>query len=260
MTALPVLRPDWTPPAEVSALMSTRHGGVGVAPFDTLNLASDSHDPAVAENRRRFAAALGAEPRWMHQVHGTSVQRLDGTPWALPPQADAAISTMPGQACTVFAADCLPVLFCTAGGAAGRPGVGAAHAGWRGLAAGVLENTVAALCEATGAMPAGIHAWLGACIGPRQFEVGAEVLQAFGRDPETTDDADFRRQDRQDGSPRWRADLAGLARQRLRACGLQQLSGGHWCTVEDSALFSFRRDARDGLRGGRMAAAIVLRG
>jgi YfiH family protein len=266
VTALPesaVLRPAWTVPARVRALMSTREGGVGVAPFDTLNLASDERDPAVAENRRRFAATLGATPRWLHQVHGATVVRLDGLAWSQPPQADASICTVPGVACAVFAADCLPVLFCAADGQA----VGAAHAGWRGLAAGVLEATVGALCEAAGCAPAQVRAWLGPCIGPRRFEVGADVLRAFAQDPAAPDAAVFVRRDRADrgtgDGARWLAHLPELARRRLRALGLRDISGGLWCTVEDARFFSYRRDSRGGagvpgVNTGRMAAAIAL--
>lgn len=254
----PFLMPDWLVGAALSsrvqAVMSTRAGGVGVAPFDSLNLAQNPSDPAVAENRRRFAQALGAEPRWLHQVHGATVVRVDERPWGASPQADAAVTRVPGQGCVVFAADCLPVLFCAAGGVA----VGAAHAGWRGLAAGVLPATVRALCDEAGCGPADVQAWLGPCIGPRQFEVGADVLQAFGQDTGSPDAALWRRQDRADGSPRWRADLAGLARRQLLALGLAGVGGGHWCTVEDSAFFSFRRDGRHGPTG-RMAAGICIR-
>lgn len=247
------LRPDWAVPPRIRALASTRLGGVSAAPFDSLNLSASGGDDAatVAENRRLFAAAVGATPRWLSQVHGTRVVRLssagsDGGPL----EADAAITTDAGVACAVMVADCLPVLFCAADGRA----VGAAHAGWRGLASGVLENTVAALRQAAGCAAEDIVAWLGPCIGPRQFEVGADVLQAFGSDVSKPHTA-FRRRDRADGSPRWLADLPALARERLQASGLRQISGGSWCTVEDaSRFFSFRRDRVT----GRMAAAIVI--
>nr|ALV86287.1 hypothetical protein [uncultured bacterium 3]ALV86349.1 hypothetical protein [uncultured bacterium 6] len=245
------IAPDWEVDARVGALMSTRAGGVSAAPFDSLNLGrSPGDDPAaVNENRRRFAAALGAEPVWMSQVHGTRVLRLEaagGLAVSGVESADAAITTAPGLACTVMVADCLPVLFA---GPEGR-GVGAAHAGWRGLAAGVLEATVAALCDAVGCAPRELQAWLGPCIGPCRFEVGADVVEAFGAGPRFVAHA------RPDGAPRWLADLPGLARDRLGAAGLTQFSGGAWCTVEDpSRFFSFRRDGVT----GRMAAAVWLR-
>ena len=269
------IRPDWPAPAGVTALMSTRAGGTSAAPFDSLNLrppalGGDGVDApaAVLENQRRFACALGAQPVWLNQAHGADLVRLTaahlraGAPL---PRADASICTEPGIACAVLVADCLPVLLCSADGRA----VGAAHAGWRGLAGGVLERTAGALCDVAGCAPDRLLAWLGPCIGPDAFEVGGDVLQAFGADPQhlqhlqhlqplqPADAAMFRFSPRADGSPRWRADLAGLARQRLAALGVRMVAGGHWCTVGDaSRFFSFRRDPRT----GRMAAAIAVSG
>jgi YfiH family protein len=245
------LRPQWAADARVGALMSSRAGGVSVAPFESLNLGFSAGDEraAVDENRRRFAAALGARPVWMSQRHGTRVLRLradaaEATSSA--EAADAAITTEVGVACTVMVADCMPVLFA---GPDGR-GVGAAHAGWRGLAGGVLETTVTALCEASRCAPRDLQAWLGPCIGPRQFEVGADVVEAFG------DGKRFIARPRPDGAMRWLADLPGLARDRLGALGLTQISSDEACTVEDaSRFFSFRRDGVT----GRMAAAVWLR-
>lgn len=233
----------WDAPATVGALMSTRAGGVSAAPYDSLNLGSAvGDDPeAVAENRRRFAAVTGAEAVWMMQVHGCRVIRLghDGDL-----TADAAWTDEPGRACVVQVADCLPVLLARRDGRA----VGAAHAGWRGLAGGVLEATVAALCDGSGCAPADLVAWLGPCIGPREFEVGADVLAAF---PEGA--SHFVSRPRPDGSPRWRADLPALARGRLQAAGVAAVAGGTWCTVEDrSRFFSYRRDGVT----GRLAAAV----
>lgn len=243
------IAPDWPVDARVGALMSTRVGGVSVAPFGSLNLGRSAGDAPVAvdENRRCFAAALGARPVWLSQVHGARVLRLRSGAEYAALEADAAIATDPGIACTVMVADCLPVLFAAPGGR----GVGAAHAGWRGLASGVLEATAAALCEAAACAPNELQAWLGPCIGPRQFEVGADVVQALGSGPH------FVARPRPDGVMRWLADLPGLARERLRAAGLAQIGGGAWCTVEDaSRFFSFRRDGVT----GRMAAAVWLRG
>lgn len=249
-----LIRPDWPAPAIVTALMSTRQGGVSQPPFDSLNLrpaglrgdATDDPD-AIAENQRRFADALGATPVWLEQVHGTAVVRLTAGVSGHP-RADAAVSTEPGLACAVLVADCLPVLFCDR---AGR-GVAAAHAGWRGLAGGVLEATVAALCQATGANPADLLAWCGPCIGPRQFEVGEDVLQAFDGPS-----ARFVPRRRPDGDLRWLADLPGLAADRLLRAGVGAVSGDGGCTVEDaSRFFSFRRDRVT----GRLAAAVALRG
>ena len=248
----PFLRPDWAVDARIGALMTTREGGVSAAPFDSLNLGRSVGDApeAVAENRRRFEAAIGASPVYLAQVHGVRVLRLPAGEG--PHEADASVTTEPGVVCTVMVADCLPVLFA----APGVRGVGAAHAGWRGLAGGVLEATVAALCEAAGCRPHELSAWLGPCIGPRQFEVGADVLAAFG----STAAARFAPRGPAhvgpDGSPRWLADLPGLARDRLQAVGVVQVSGGGWCTVEErSRFFSFRRDRIT----GRMAAAVWIR-
>lgn len=262
------IRPDWPAPAGTTALMSTRLGGISAAPFDSLNLRSpalggDGIDApaAVLENQRRFGQALGAQPVWLNQVHGADVLRLTPdhlAPGAPLPRADASICTTPGIACAVLVADCLPVLVCSADGRA----VGAAHAGWRGLAGGVLDHTVAALCDAAGCPPADLLAWLGPCIGPAAFEVGPDVLLAFGADPQApalapADAALFRFSPQADGSARWRADLAGLARRRLAGLGVRQVHGGGWCTVaQGSRFFSFRREPRT----GRMAAAIALRG
>jgi polyphenol oxidase len=258
------IRPDWPVPVGITALMGTRLGGVSAAPFDSLNLrppalGGDGVDApeAVLENQRRFSQALGAQPVWLNQVHGADVLRLSAhhlQPAAALPRADASVCTEPGIACTVLVADCLPVLFCTADGRA----VGAAHAGWRGLAAGVLDHTVAALCDAADCAAGDLLAWLGPCIGPDAFEVGADVLLAFGADPRglsASDAALFRFRPRPDGSPRWRADLAGLARRRLTTLGVHRQHGGVWCTVgQPSRFFSFRREPRT----GRMAAAIAI--
>lgn len=239
------LRPDWDAPG-VGALMTTRQGGVSRGAFDSLNLKHGlgDDDAAVAANQARLAEVIGAAPQWLDQVHGRAVVRLSGPALAGRPCADACVSTEPGVACVVQVADCLPALFAAP---AGR-GVAAAHAGWRGLAAGVLEATLAALCEASGCAPGEIQVWLGACIGPRQFEVGPEVVEAFGPSAQARF-APYR-------EGKWLADLPGLARDRLAAAGVSRVSGGQWCTVEDaSRFFSFRRD-----RGvtGRMAAAVWL--
>jgi YfiH family protein len=238
------LRPDWPAPTAARALVGTRRSG---------SLRLDPADPQVAERRRRFAAELGAEPTWMHQVHGVRVLRLDAETAAQPQTADAAVTRTPGLACAVFAADCLPVLLCSDDGRI----VGAAHAGWRGLAAGVLQATVQAMCDEAGCAPAELQAWLGPCIGPRQFEVGAEVLQAFGADPDAADDPAFTRRDRADGQCRWLADLPLLAHRRLQGAGVARIAGGRWCTVEQrSSFFSFRGGDRLGRFGAAIACAV----
>jgi YfiH family protein len=245
--------PDWLAPAwqlpGVGALMTTRAGGISAAPYDSLNLRDAIGDDAraVAHNQRVVALAIGATPVYLDQVHGRTVVRLtaaDALPGAAIHTADASIATEPGVACVVQVADCLPVLFAAPQARA----VGAAHAGWRGLALGVLEATLHAVCESAACEPREVTVWLGACIGPTRFEVGADVLQAVVAGPD---------------SPRfkphlpgkWLADLPGLARDRLQAAGVGELSGGEWCTVsEPSRFFSFRRDRVT----GRMAAFVWI--
>ena len=242
------LVPDWQAPG-VGALMTTRAGGVSAAPFDSLNLRAAVGDDAVvvAHNQRLVAQAIGATPVYLNQVHGREVVRLtaaDARPDAAIHTADASITTEPGIACAAQVADCLPVLFAAPGARA----VGAAHAGWRGLALGVLEATLHRVCEAAGCEPREVQAWLGACIGPTRFEVGPDVLAAFEATPGS---ARFRPH----GPGKWLADLPGLARDRLRAAGVDDVSGGSWCTVSaPSRFFSFRRDRVT----GRMAALVWI--
>ena len=237
------LRPGWPAPARVRAAMTTRAGGVSTGPFASFNLATHvGDDPAaVAENRRRLrdALALPAEPAWLEQVHGARVVLLP-EPAAGP--ADAAVTFTAGSVCAVLVADCRPVFL------SGRDGdrVGIAHAGWRGLAAGVLEATVAALaCD-----PGRLVAWLGPAIGPRAFEVGGEVRDAF-----LARDAGAAAAFVPGREGRWLADLASLARRRLAAAGVAAVTGGELCTHSDAARFySYRRDGVT----GRMAALAWL--
>ena len=231
------------------AWMSTRAGGVSLPPFDSLNLGRSSGDDpaAVAENRARVARHLGAEPVFLRQVHGARCVVLSDS--MLDEQADAAVCTRPDLAVAVQVADCLPVLFSALDAQGRAVAVAGAHAGWRGLAAGVLENTLSQLRES--APGAEIRAWLGPCIGPDAFEVGADVQQAF-----EGDEACFRFTPRPDGDPRWHADLQGLALRRLQRAGVNAPLRLPACTVsEPSRFFSFRRD---GARSGRLAAFIRL--
>ena len=252
---LPLIRPDWPVPPGVGAAMSLRDGGVSTGSWCSLNLGVGVGDdpPAVAENRARWAAALGARPVWLRQVHGIHVLRLGAhSPDAPEEPADAAWTTEPGIACNVQVADCLPVLFAASDGRA----VAAAHAGWRGLAAGVLETTLDALRQGAGIAAAEVVAWLGPCIGPRQFEVGADVLEGFGQTPGQADPASFVFSPRRGGAARWRADLQRLAYLRLAAAGVVHISQDAACTAEDgSRFFSFRRDGVT----GRLAAAVWRR-
>ena len=234
--------PDWPAPVRVRALATTRAGGVSVPPYDAFNLATHvGDDPlAVNENRRRLCSALPAEPLWLTQVHGTRVVSAEESESGS--EADACVARSPGRICAVQTADCLPVLFADLAGTV----VAAAHAGWRGLAAGVLERTVAAMAVA----PKDLIAWFGPAIGPAAFEVGAEVREIFcAADPAAA--GAFAANDR----GRWQCDLAALARLRLAHAGLTRVFGGSLCTYSDSGRFySYRRDGAT----GRMASLIWL--
>ena len=249
------LVPTWQAASEVGALMTTRHGGVSAAPFDSMNIRPDLGDDAsaVQRNRDRLARSIAATPVYLNQVHGVQVVRLtqaDTAPGAPTHTADACLTTEPGIACTAQVADCLPLLFAAPGA------VAAAHAGWRGLAGGVLEATLAALCDAAACEPVDVQVWLGASIGPRQFEVGADVLSAFGADPAQPDVARFTPRV-QPGPPKWLANLPQLARDRLQVAGVVHVYGSEACTVEDaSRFFSYRRDGVT----GRMVAVVWRRG
>lgn len=236
---VPWFEADWPAPPGVHVLSTVRGeagSGVSLPPYAYFNLGDHvGDDPvSVAENRRRLQveAKLPAEPAWLSQVHGTAVADLDAAELNGP--ADAAIARRPGKVCAILTADCLPVVIAAGTG----EGVAAAHAGWRGLAAGVLEATVHAL----GAPPGRLLVWLGPAIGPEHFEVGAEVRDAFLRsDPEA--DAAFRRNNR----GRFMADLGALARLRLRKLGVSRIYGGGQCTyAQAERYFSHRRDGTTG--------------
>ena len=239
--------PDWPAPACVRSLVTTRNGGVSTAPFDSMNLADHVEDDpeAVRANRERLRAHLPAEPCWLRQVHGTRV--VEAGTAAAPEQADACVARRAGKVCVVMIADCLPVLLCDRAGTT----VAAAHAGWRGLSAGVLERTVAAM----GCAPCELLAYLGPAIGPQAFEVQVDVLEAFAQThPHAR--ACFQAKPTVAGTPRkWLADLYGLARQRLNSAGVRAIYGGDRCTFSEPATFySHRRDGRT----GRQAALIWL--
>ncbi|HUD35108.1 MAG TPA: peptidoglycan editing factor PgeF [Variovorax sp.] len=243
------LVPDWPAPSGIRALCTTRAGGVSMPPHQGLNLGTHVGDvPAnVAANRSMLEDVLGVRAVFLEQVHGVDAIVLDdATPDGA--RADACIATHPGVACTIMVADCLPVLF--ASGCGTR--VAAAHAGWRGLASGVLERTLANLTAGDGRHPI---AWLGPCIGPRAFEVGDEVKAAF-----ELHDATATTCFRATGSPgKWWADLPMLARRRLLAAGVHGIHGNDgsdaWCTASNPLRFFSHR--RDGV-SGRFAACIWL--
>jgi hypothetical protein len=235
-TAIGWITPDWPVPAHVRVLSTLRAGGVSAGPYASLNLAAHVGDvaTAVATNRLllREAAHLPAEPWWLEQVHGTDVVLHEGA--SAPARADAAVAFQPGRVCVVMTADCLPVVFADRRGTR----VATAHAGWRGLAAGVLEATIAAL-EAPAAE---LHAWIGPAISRGAFEVGAEVRAAFLARLPGSDEC-FTANER----GRFQADLYGLARRVLQAAGVFNVHGGGWCTHDDAGrFFSFRRDGVTG--------------
>lgn len=287
-SALPTgwTRPDFTLAmpglggVRAHALMSARDGGVSQGPCASCNLGDHVQDDALAvrHNRAVFARHLGAQPVWLQQVHGDRVLRLSAAslaahaPTEAAPEADGAFTTEPGIGCVVMVADCLPLLLAAPEGR----GVAALHAGWRGLAGvgggmqrgqGIVHVGVRALCDAASCDPADLTVWLGPCIGPAHFEVGADVLIGFGVDP--ADAAQPGRHPRfmphgvqrtglpaPSGPGKWLADLPGLACDALRVLGVRQVLGGEACTVSDpSRFFSFRRDGRT----GRQAAGICLR-
>jgi len=273
---LQIIQPDWPAPANVRAAFTLRTGGVSAAPYDSLNLGGGVGDSpeAVNENRRRVGARLQlpAEPVWLEQVHGVDVVDLSGMAAvgggvaaagggmagadggmaaagggmaaASGPlhRADAAVTRKPGQVCAIRVADCMPVVFAALDGSA----VGAAHAGWRGLAGGVLEATVVRM-----GLPASqLLAWMGPAIGVEHFEVGDDVRTAF-----ITKDVGAESAFARNARGRWQCDLYALARRRLRALGIGAVYGGGWCTfAQGDRFFSYRRDGQC----GRMAALVWI--
>jgi YfiH family protein len=234
--------PDWPAPTRVKAFVTTRQGGASIGSFAAFNLAEHVGDAAaaVAANRTTLRQHLPGEPVWLQQVHGNRC--VDAAAAIRGEAADACVAHASGQICAVMTADCLPILLCDTAGTE----VGVAHAGWRGLAAGVIESTVAAMACA----PTDLLAWLGPAIGPRAFEVGDEVRAAF-----VAVDAAAAEAFAPQAGGKWLCDLYELARQRLSGCGVTEISGGGLCTFSDAERFySFRRDRRT----GRMATLIWL--
>ncbi|MDR8367508.1 peptidoglycan editing factor PgeF [Pseudomonas sp. JL3] len=235
------LIPDWPAPAGVKACVTTRAGGVSLAPFDSLNLGDhvDDSPEAVAENRRRLTDHFSIQPAWLKQVHGIVVAQADP---GLVVTADASWTATPGIACTAMTADCLPALFCDRAGTR----VAAAHAGWRGLAAGVLEATLDSLAVP----PEDVLVWLGPAIGPQAFEVGLEVRETFVQQLPAAAKAFVPSQN----AGKFMADIYELARLRLAARGVTAVYGGGFCTVTDPRFFSYRRSSRT----GRFASLVWL--
>jgi polyphenol oxidase len=238
--------PSWSAPARAHAFMTTRNGGGGDGARASLDVggAHDGDDPAVVENRRRLAAFLPAPPVWLEQIHGRDVANVDAGNIAVlratPARADALVTRLADVPLAIRVADCIPVLFA----ARDESVVAAAHAGWRGLAGGVVEATLAAMRVP----PASVAAWLGPAIGAAAFEVGDDVRNAF-----TRDDAGARAHFAAGRDGRWQCDLRALARRRLAAAGVVEVAGDDACTHTGRArFFSYRRDGAT----GRMAAFV----
>lgn len=245
MTGLRLIEADWPAPKNVRAVATTRAGGVSVGAYASLNLGAHVGDDALAvsENRRRLRVGLGLphEPLWLNQVHGTAV--AEATAHAAPPTADASFARSPGQACAVLTADCLPVLFCDRDGNR----VAAAHAGWRGLAGGVLESALRAMSVA----PDRVLVWLGPAIEQDMFEVGSEVREQF-----IARSADNAPAFQPNARGRWQADLYDLARRELARLGVTQVFGGGFrCYADRDRFYSYRRDGTT----GRMATLVWMK-
>ncbi len=251
------IEPNWPAPKNVRAILTTRAGGVSQntdkGNLASLNLGkSVGDDPAsVLENRQRLATLIGHQPNWISLVHGTNVAMLDNATSTNSIVADAAVARRQGVVCTVTMADCLPVLFTDITGSV----VAAAHAGWRGLAAGVLESTITAMQVP----PQSIIAYMGQAIGPTQFEVGEDVRAAFLHNNKNTNiDGCFQLFMVEDARKYW-ANIFMLARIKLEAAGIPaaQIYGGELCTASDATrFFSYRREGRTRRQSGRMAALI----
>lgn len=265
LTDADCLRPNWPVSPRVHALVTTRAGGVSLPPYGRwagghetaggLNLGFHTgDDPArVATNRARLSSLAGVRAAWLEQIHGDTIVRADDVPLDASVRADASVTAASGVACLVMVADCLPVLLCDAGGRA----VGAAHAGWRGLVAGIVEKTAQRVAELARCEPGALHAYLGPAIGPRAFEVGDEVRDAFlaACIPSERDATGHAFVPHETAPGKHWADLYALARLRLARFGVTHVTGGDLCTVTDRERFySYRRDRVT----GRMAALVWL--
>lgn len=231
------ITPDWPAPKNVRALQTTRLGGASAAPYDSFNLGDHVGDvpQVVARNRQMLAALVPSEPVWLQQVHGTAVADADNAGCLI--LADASIARQRGSVCAVMTADCLPVLLCDEGGTV----VAAAHAGWNGLAAGVIESTVRAM----DVDPHKLMAWFGPAISQRAFEVGEEVRATFVAQHAQATEAFL-----PGAGGKWMADIYLLAHQRLHELGITRVYGGELCTYSDPAnFFSYRRDGVTGRMG-----------
>jgi polyphenol oxidase len=240
------IKPQWPAPAQIQALVTTRNGGISNAPYETLNLGAHVGDdyPRVLGNRQILKKHLPSEPLWLNQIHSTKVStpesrlQLKGPPY----DGDAAVTNLANEVLVILSADCLPVLFTSKNGSV----VGAAHAGWRGLLDGVLEETVGSMMHLSDQLkPQELMAWFGPAIGPESFEVGSDVLERF----ESTGLHDITQSfvpiDQKPG--KYLANIYQLARDRLESLGVSAIYGGDWCTVKDAEhFFSYRRDGVTG--------------
>jgi YfiH family protein len=245
MTGLQLIEADWPAPANVRAIATTRTGGVSGGSYASLNLGAHVGDDAraVTENRSRLRTALGLtrDPLWLNQVHGAAV--VEAIPHNVPPTADASFARSAGEACAVLTADCLPVVFCDRDGTR----VAAAHAGWRGLAGGVLDSAL----HAMGVAPERVLTWLGPAIEQDAFEVGAEVREQF-----LARSADNESAFKLNARGRWQADLYDLARRELARLGVTQVFGGGFrCYADRDRFFSYRRDGTT----GRLATLVWMK-
>ena len=238
--------PQWQAPTSIRALSTTRIGGVSQAPYESFNLGDHVGDELnhVQKNRKSLRAQLPSEPIWLKQVHGIAVSTPLGRSISLDAgiEADAIVSNVPGEVLAILTADCLPVLFAAKDGSV----IGAAHAGWRGLCSGVLENTVKEMLILSNHLAASdLYAWLGPAIGPDAFEVGDDVYQAFANSAIELASEDFVPIIGKPG--KYLANLYALASARLCAVGVVQIDGGQMCTFHDSQqFFSYRRDGVTG--------------
>jgi YfiH family protein len=240
------IKPNWAVPQAIQAFCTTRVGGVSIPPYDSLNLGLNAgDDPAsVLNNRSILSLSIPSEPIWLKQVHGNTVstpesRKLFGVG---PFEADASVSNIPNEVLAVLAADCMPVLFASHGGEV----IGAAHAGWRGLSSGVLENTIQAMFALSPGLSAqDISVWMGPAIGPTTFEVGEDVLQAFASQGQATISQAFIPITGKAG--KYLANLYLLAEDRLKSMGVKHIDGGDFCTFSDrERFFSYRRDQKTG--------------
>lgn len=246
ISAIKKIEPNWEVPRPIKTLCSTRVGGVSNPPFDDFNLGLNAGDDPVdvMQNRAFLRTHLPSEPMWLKQIHGVTVstpasrQAIGVGPF----EADASVTNIPDEVLAVLTADCMPVLFASKNGEV----IGVAHAGWRGLSRGVLENTIQAMCGLSSSLsPQDILAWMGPAIGPTAFEVGEDVLEAFSGQSQSILSQAFSPILGQPG--KYLADLYTLARDCLNSLGIKQIDGGDFCTFTDEQrFFSYRRDKATG--------------